>query len=167
MNYIRVTHISLLPQVKLEEDHHVCHCGGNILKQHYKWVTSHTIVTVLKFPISIRGTRCIFNLRNTNILWVNSTEPVPYWEADWCSASQEILSILWDPKIHYRVSLLRQINPVQTFRHISSRYTIKLPSTPGTYKESLSYVFSQNCHKYTTFFIYFYYSNKIWRELHL
>ena len=41
------------------------------------------------------------------------------WEANWFSASQEILNILWTPKFHYHhykgpppVPILSQINPV-------------------------------------------------------
>jgi hypothetical protein len=74
-------------------------------------------------------------------------EQSPSWEANGFAASQEILSILWNPKVHYRIhksppplSILRQLNPV----HTPTSYFLKiylniiLLSTLGYSRWSLS-----------------------------
>jgi hypothetical protein len=57
-------------------------------------------------------------------------EQRPFWEANRFSASQEILHILWNPKVHYRiykcpppVPIPSQFNPVYA---ISSSYFLKI-----------------------------------------
>jgi len=37
-------------------------------------------------------------------LTTNSVEPAPFWEADSHTASEEIPSHLWNPKVRYRVN---------------------------------------------------------------
>jgi hypothetical protein len=61
-------------------------------------------------------------------------EPSPSWEAANFAATQELSSILWHPKIHYRghkspplVPILSQIDPVHII-HFSLRSTL-IPST--------------------------------------
>ena len=74
-------------------------------------------------------------------------EQGPPKEANWFSGSQEIPSILWNPKFHYRihkfsppVPILGQINPVHTTtsHFLKIHLNIILPSTPGYFKWALS-----------------------------
>ena len=71
----------------------------------------------------------------------------PSWEANKFAASQEILRILWNPKVHYRthrhpppVPILGQPNPVHipTFHLLEIHPNIIYPSTPRSTQWSLS-----------------------------
>jgi len=75
-------------------------------------VTIRYIVTITYIPTSKH------NLQITYLL-TYSMEQSPSWKANRLSASQKILHILWNPKVHYRihkcpppVPILSQIDPV-------------------------------------------------------
>ena len=66
-----------------------------------------------------------------------SKEQSPSWEANRFSANQEIPSILWNPKVHYRIYISPP--PVAILSQISLNNI--LPSAPGPFKWSLSLIF--------------------------
>jgi hypothetical protein len=80
-----------------------------------------------------------------------SMEQCPSWEANRFSASKEIPSILWNPKVHYcihmwptpPIPILSQINPVHvpTFHLLKIHHNIILRSMPGSSKWPLSFRF--------------------------
>jgi hypothetical protein len=89
------------------------------------------------------------------LLLTYSKEQSPSWEANWFVAIQEILRILLNTKVHYRihncpppVSTLSQPNPVHTptSHFLKIHLNIILPSTPGSHRWSLSLRFTHQNH---------------------
>jgi hypothetical protein len=72
----------------------------------------------------------------------------PSWEAANCAATQELPSVLWNPKVHYRphkspplVPILSQIDPIPTTPSYLSKinFNIVHPPTSWSSQWSLSY----------------------------
>jgi len=86
-------------------------------------------------------------------------ENSPSWEANWFAASQEILRILWNPKIHYRihtrppnVPIMSQLDSVHTptSHFLKIHLNIILPSVPGSPQWSCSLRFPHQNRVYTS-----------------
>ena len=90
---------------------------------------------------------CIMQSLRISYLLTYAMAQSPSWEANWFAASQEILRILWNPKVHYRthkrpppVPILGQPNPVHiTISHLLEIHSnIIHPSKPRSPQWSLS-----------------------------
>ena len=85
-------------------------------------------------------------------LLTHSMEQIPSWKANWFSGSQDILRILWNPKVHHRihkclppVPILSQLDPVHTptSHFLKIQLNIILPSVSGSLQWSLCLKFPQ------------------------
>jgi hypothetical protein len=109
-----------------------------------QWLSSSRSAALIEWHVAPLGSNLPF-CEHTLIYLL--TELSPSWEAANCAATQELPSILWNLKVHYRVHkspplvpILSQINPVHTPpSYFSKIHFIILPPTSRSFQWSLSF----------------------------
>jgi hypothetical protein len=69
----------------------------------------------------------------------------PSWEAANCAATQELRSVLWKPKVHYRLHKSYHTHPRQSRRKLTKRQNISPFFTTYNCASYLTFVFSTWC----------------------
>ena len=129
---------------------YVCIHSASYLWQIAIYTYASTIfVAPWRWPWYIIETRSILLNHLLIYLLTHSVEQSPTWAGNRFADSQEIPSILWKPKVHYRihkcppVPILSKLDPVQTptSHFLKVHLYIILPSTPESSKWSVSFRF--------------------------
>jgi hypothetical protein len=106
-----------------------------------------------EYPSSTNGTLEGF-YELTHSLTHSLMQLSPSWEAANCAATQELPSVLWNPKVHYRIHkspplapILSQIDPIHTIPFYLSKINFNSvdPSTSWSSQWSLSLWISHEC----------------------
>jgi hypothetical protein len=96
---------------KLLNDWVIVKKTGEWVKKTGQWITEWLSIWVNE-KINMSGFHSEYLLTELN----------PFWEAANCAATQELPSILWNPKVHYRVHKSPPLVPILS--QIDSVYTI-------------------------------------------
>jgi len=121
-----------------------CFNMNSLSRNNFIW-ERHVAEFALMYGGSLKG-NCHGHSGFTYLL-TYSMERNPSWEANWFSASQEILRIVWNLKVHYHIHkcspsgpILSQLDPVHTpaSHFLKIHLNIILSSTPESPKWSLS-----------------------------